>query len=82
MADLKNQTIAALEIGDFANALVQFYVMHQAGQDFVMDPKAVVFTGTQFLARLESIHSCIARLITRGRIESRRRSNRDCKGGC
>jgi hypothetical protein len=61
LADLKDKIIAALTISNFANALVQFYVMHQAGQDYIMDPKQVIFTGTQVPTRveLESMYSCI-----------------------
>lgn len=45
--DLKDKTIGALEIGDFAGAQVQFYAMHKAGMDYIMDPKQVIFVGNQ-----------------------------------
>ena len=47
ISDLKNKTIAALKISNFAQAQVQFYVMHKNGDNFIMDPKQVVFTGKQ-----------------------------------
>jgi len=43
--DLKDKVIGALAISDFAGAQVQFYVMHEAGLDYIVDPKQVIFTG-------------------------------------
>jgi hypothetical protein len=43
--DLKDRVIGAQSISDFAGAQVQFYVMHENGLDYIMDPKQVVFTG-------------------------------------
>ena len=45
--DLKDKTIGALSISDFAGAQVQFYVMHKNNLDYIMDPRQVVFTGNQ-----------------------------------
>lgn len=47
IGDLKGKVIGASEIGNFAGAQVQFYSMWAAGMDYIMDPKQVVFTGTQ-----------------------------------
>ena len=49
ISDLKNKTIAALKISNFAQAQVQLYMMHRNGDNFIMDPKQVVFTGKQVL---------------------------------
>mmetsp|Transcript_15045 Transcript_15045/g.34239 ORF Transcript_15045/g.34239 Transcript_15045/m.34239 type:complete len:1000 (-) Transcript_15045:932-3931(-) len=45
--DLKGKVIGALAISDFAGAQVQFFVMKQAGVDYINDPKQVVFTDNQ-----------------------------------
>ena len=41
--DIKDRTVAATEMGDFSGAQVQFYTIHDAGMDFIMDPKKVGF---------------------------------------
>ena len=43
--DLKNKVIAAEAFSVFAAGQSQFYVMHKAGLDYIMDPKQVIFTG-------------------------------------
>jgi hypothetical protein len=77
VADLKDKTIAAVEIGSFAGAMVQFYVMQQAGQDFVMGPERVVFTGTQVFL-LCYFPFTLAWLISKRLNPSRSQSRGDC----
>ena len=48
IADIANKTVAALAIDNFAQGVVQFYVMKMAGLDITLDPQRVTFTGTQF----------------------------------
>ena len=43
--DLKDRIVGALAISDFAGGQVQFFVMREAGIDFIMAPKQVIFTG-------------------------------------
>ncbi|CAJ1941386.1 unnamed protein product [Cylindrotheca closterium] len=43
--DLKDKVIAGQAFSVFAAGQSQFYVMHKAGLDYIMDPKQVIFTG-------------------------------------
>ena len=43
--DLKDVVIGALAISDFAGGQAQFYIMHEYGLDYIVDPKQVIFTG-------------------------------------
>lgn len=47
VTDLKDKVVGALQIGDFAGAQAQFYVMEQERINYIMDPKQVIFTVNQ-----------------------------------